>query len=49
MLTTTALALALLQDPTAAPDIDWRTDLEAARQEALETDRPLLAVFRCEP
>ena len=29
--------------------IDWRDDLEAARAEALREDKPLLAVFRCEP
>jgi hypothetical protein len=26
----------------------WRTDLEAARADALRTNRPLLVVFRCE-
>jgi hypothetical protein len=45
------LSLNLLA-PLAAQDpatIDWREDLEAARAEALRTDKPLLAVFRCEP
>ena len=41
----TAAALAPAQE--AAPtDIEWRTDLKAARQEAKKTGRPLLVVFR---
>ena len=34
---------------TAPGSIDWRTDLDAARAEALRDGKPLLAVFRCEP
>ena len=46
LLASALLALATLQDPET---IDWQTDLEAARALALAEDRPLLAVFRCEP
>ena len=47
MLTTTLLLLSILQDPPAT--IDWHDDLERARALAFAEDRPLLAVFRCEP
>ena len=50
-LATTLLPAAPAQDTTStAPgSIDWRTDLDAARAEALRDGKPLLAVFRCEP
>ena len=31
------------------PGIDWRTDLEAAREEAKASKRPLWVTFRCVP
>jgi len=34
------------QDPAR---IAWRSDLAAARAEALESGRPLFVVFRCPP
>lgn len=47
----TLLPLALAFDRLAAQDdgIDWHTDLEAARETARATKKPLLAAFRCEP
>lgn len=50
-----ALSLtALLQQPpppptAPTPGVVWRSDLEAARADALASGRPLLVVFRCEP
>ncbi len=45
-----AVLTATLSLPGQAPtSIDWRTDLDAARAEALRDGKPLLAVFRCEP
>ena len=42
---------ALVTSPAGAEDpldaaFDWRTDLDAAREEARDTGRPLLVVFR---
>ena len=45
-----ALVLASLvaaQDVDLSP-IDWQTDLAVARAQAQKSDKPLLAVFRCE-
>lgn len=45
-----AVLTATLSLPAQTPtSIDWRTDLDAARAEALRDGKPLLAVFRCEP
>ena len=48
-----ALIALVLASPAAAQDadpspIDWQTDLAAARAQAQKSDKPLLAVFRCE-
>lgn len=40
------LSLVRGEDPAAIP---WRTDLAAARSEALAAGKPLFLVFRCEP
>ena len=45
VLTTLLLGLGLAQEPDDE-SITWRTDLEAARAEALASGRPLLVVFR---
>lgn len=51
-MTRTCLVTLLLVPLGAAqsgpPLIDWKTDLAAARAQARDQDKPLLAVFRCE-
>ncbi len=43
------LALALLRVATGdGEDFPWLTDLEAAREVARTSGRPMLVVFRCE-
>ena len=32
-----------------APQVDWRTDREAARKDAEKADKPILYYFRCDP
>jgi len=47
-----ALVLALSaapQERAAGTEAMWRTDLDAAVQEAKESQLPLLVLFRCEP
>jgi hypothetical protein len=34
---------------SAQGDVDWRTDVAAARRVAAEAGKPLLVVFRCLP
>ena len=51
VITASVRGAARAQDGRAAraATIDWRTDLEAARAEARDADKPLLVVFRCPP
>ncbi|MCP3915460.1 MAG: hypothetical protein GY711_07895 [bacterium] len=46
LLVAAALVFTLTQDPQDPQELRWYTDLDAANAAALESDKPLLIVFR---